>query len=142
MTATFPNGPFRHGFPTPRAPCRRSISSGRPGALTRTIRVTRVTPKKTGKKIVTVAFLNVLYAEGVQNSTLDMRILKHEADYLIAELLNDESGQAGRTAVISHIEFEWIRRMCPGIWSERPPESMGSAAHGSVSIYLDEIFGA
>lgn len=104
------------------------------------IRVTRVTPKKTGKKILTVSFLNVLYAEGVQDFTLDLRILKHEPDYLIADLLDDGSGQEGRAAVISHIEFEWIRRFCPDLWTANPLESKGSAAQGSVSIYLDEIF--
>jgi hypothetical protein len=106
------------------------------------IRVTQVTPKKTGKKILTLSFINVLYAEGVQDFTLDMRILKHEPDYLIAELLYDAPGQEGRAAVVSHIEFEWIRRMCPGLWSERPPETLSSAAQTSVSIYLDEIFGS
>jgi hypothetical protein len=101
--------------------------------------VTRVTPKKTGRRILNVSFRNVLYAEGVQHFQLDLRILTHRPNYLIADLIYGESGPE-RSAVISHIEFEWIRRMCPGIWSARPLESMSPLAQGSVSIYLDEVF--
>jgi hypothetical protein len=104
------------------------------------IRISRVTPKKSGNRVVNVSFWNVLYAQGVQNFQLDLRILARKPDYLIAEILYGESGPADRCAVISHIEFEWIHRMCPGIWSARPPESMGPLAQGSVSIYLNEVF--
>ena len=103
------------------------------------IRVSRVTPKKTGRRILNVSFRNVLYAEGVQHFQLDLRILTHRPNYLIADLIYGESGPE-RSAVISHIEFEWIRRMCPGILSARPLESMSPLAQGSVSIYLDEVF--
>lgn len=104
------------------------------------IRVTRVTPRKTGRGILNVSFRNVLYAEGVQNFQIDLRILKHEPDYLFADLIYGESGPAGRSAVISHIEFEWVRRLCPEVWSARPPETLNSAAQSSISVYLDELF--
>jgi hypothetical protein len=104
------------------------------------IHVTRVTPKKTGRGILNVSFRNVLYAEGVQQFQLDLRILKHERNFLIAGLTYGESGPTGQAAVISHIEFEWIRRLCPGVWSAQPPETMTATAQGSVSIYLDEVF--
>ncbi len=48
--------------------------------------VERVIPKKTGKGILTLDFVNVLYAEGVQDFSVDLKILKHSTDYLIADL--------------------------------------------------------
>ena len=103
--------------------------------------VQRVTPRKTGKKILTGSFINVFSAEGVQNFELDLRILKHEADYLIAELLYGDEVPPDRSAVISHIEFEWIRRFCPDLWFSRPPTSVGGSAETSVSEYLSAVFG-
>jgi hypothetical protein len=102
--------------------------------------VQRVVPKKTGKSILGIDFVNVLYAAGVQDFSLDIRILKHCADYLVAELLYDGDAP-DRVAVISHIEFGWIERFCPQLWFHRPPSSIGGAATGSVSIYLSEVFG-
>jgi len=49
--------------------------------------VKEVTPRKTGKGILTLGFINTLYAEGVQDFTLDLRILKHEGGYLVSEIL-------------------------------------------------------
>ena len=48
--------------------------------------VKEVTPRKTGKGILALGFINTLYAEGVQDFTLDLRILKHEASYLLSEM--------------------------------------------------------
>lgn len=104
------------------------------------IRVIRVTPKKTGKGILNIQFWNVLYAEGVQDFDLDLRVLKHEPDYLIADIVYVGSGSKGRAAVISQVEFEWIRRFCPDLWSTRPPEQMSPGAQASISVYLDELF--
>lgn len=95
-----------------------------------------VTPKKTGKNILNIQFINVFYAEGVQDFSLNIKIIKHEKDYLIAELLYG-GGLPDRAAVISHIEFAWIERFCPQLWYHRPPASISA---GSVSQYLDEIF--
>jgi hypothetical protein len=102
--------------------------------------VERVVPKKTGKGILALDFINVFYAEGVQDFSLDLKIIKHSADYLIADLLYGSDGP-DRAAVISHIEFAWIEHFCPGLWYNRPPSSVGGAAVTSVSIYLSEVFG-
>jgi hypothetical protein len=102
--------------------------------------VERVVPKKTEKGTLTLDFVNVLYAEGVQGFTLDLKVLKHSSDYLIADLLYGPEGP-DRAVIISHIEFAWIERFCPGLWNQRPPFSIGGAATGSVSIYLSEVFG-
>jgi hypothetical protein len=104
------------------------------------IYVRTVTPQKTGKKILNLEFINALYAEGVQNFSLDLKIIKHAADFLIAELLHRDNGP-DRAVVISHIEFKWIEHFCPDLWYHRPPSSIGGAATTSVSVYLNEVFG-
>ncbi len=59
------------------------------------IRITRVTPQKTGKGILKLSFFNALYAEGVQLFELDIRILRHQQDYLIASLVTESPGPKG-----------------------------------------------
>jgi hypothetical protein len=51
--------------------------------------VREVTPRKTDKGILALGFINSLYAEGVQDVTFDLRILKHEASYLVSEILDE-----------------------------------------------------
>ena len=103
--------------------------------------VEEVTPRKTGKRILKVRFINVLYAAGVEDFSLDLRILKHESDYLVSEIVYSEQTTNDRTAIISHIEFEWIQRFCPEIWAARPPSSFSTAEQGNVSRYLTALFG-
>lgn len=102
--------------------------------------VKRVAPKKTGKGILTLDFVNVFYIDGVQGFSVDLKVLKHSKDYLVADLLYGLEGP-DRAAIISHIEFAWIERFCPELWYHRPPSSIGGAASGSVSLYLSEVFG-
>ena len=103
------------------------------------IRVFSITPLKTGRGILKMSFWNVLYADGVQDFNLDLRVLKHEANYVIGEM-HDASGPDDRSAVISHIEFDWIRHCCPSLWAAHPPATVSPAAQLSVSAYLDELF--
>lgn len=104
------------------------------------IRVEEVTAKKTGRRILRVSFFNALYAEGVQNFNSDLRILKHEENYLVAELVDERNSPMDRAAIISHIEFAWIQRYCPELWRNNPRERMNEFAQNSVSIYLDRLF--
>lgn len=104
------------------------------------IRINRVTPMKTGKGILNISFFNALYAEGVQELQIDLRILKHEENYMIADLIYDHATSSDRAALISRIEFDWMRQFCPKIWSTRPPRTLSRAAQESVSAYLDELF--
>jgi hypothetical protein len=97
------------------------------------IHVTRVTPLKTGKGILEIDFWNVCYAEGVQNfEEVRLKVLLRAENYLIGRLLDSDSEV--RSAIISHIEFAWLERFCPHIVKTAPPS-------GSVSLYLDRIFG-
>ena len=97
-------------------------------------------PKKTGKGFLSLYLVNVFYAEGVQGFSIDLKVLKHSENYLVADLLYGSEGP-DRSAIISHIEFAWIERFCPELWYYRPPSSIGGAASGSVSLYLSEVFG-
>ena len=103
------------------------------------IYVTGFRPLKTGKSTAKISFYNALYAEGVQDFELDMRILYRGKNYLLSELLYGESAGDDRCAVISHIEFGWVRSFCPELWTEHPP-SRTKAGDGSISLYLDEVF--
>lgn len=102
--------------------------------------IQRVVQKKTGKGILALDFLNVFYAEGVQDFSLELRVLKRSADYLVADLLYGTEGP-DRSAIISHIGFPWIERFCPELWRNHLPSSVGRGAEESVSVYLNMIFG-
>lgn len=105
------------------------------------IYVRKVVPKKSGKGIIQAEFLNVLYAEGVQGFEVDVRVTTRSANFLIGELIEDQGPADVRCVVLSHIEFEWLQRFCPGIIENHPPERCSSAAQSSISLYLDEVFG-
>lgn len=100
------------------------------------IYVTRVTPLKTGKGTLDLAFWNTGYAQGAQDFELRLRMLYRASDYLVARIDYGESDETERCAVISHIEFGWIEKFCPHLWHNHPPHD-----HGSVDLYLREIFG-
>ncbi len=99
-----------------------------------------VVPRKTGRGILKLRFRNALYADGVQEFAQEMRVLKHAADFLVAEILVDRDIPSDRVGIVSHIEFEWLRRFCPGLWEAHPPGSFGPVEQGSVSHYLRALF--
>ena len=102
------------------------------------IRIDEITPRKTGRGILGLRFRNVLYAAGVQEFAIDLQIIRHQPNYLVA--VPRGNGQQGRTGIISHIEFEWIERFCPDLWADHPPERYSGAAQNSVTWYLREVF--
>ena len=103
------------------------------------IRVLGVQPHKSGRSILGVRFVNALYANGVKEFNLDLRILKREANYLVAELLYGSEGRRDRTAIISRIEMEWLERFCPELLASSPPRP-GSPEATSPARYLDRVF--
>ena len=105
------------------------------------IYVKTVNPLKTGKSVLRLGFINVFYAEGVQDFTLDLRLLRRSVNCLAAEIIYPGVKDIDRCAVISHIEFGWIERFCSELWHSHPPLGMGSGVEGSVQVYLDTIFG-
>lgn len=105
------------------------------------ILVQRVTPRKTGRGILSLEFWNVQYAEGVQDFHSGLRVLKRASSYLVAEIVYGADEPSDRTAVISQIDFDWIRKFCPTVWINKPPESLRPPVSESVSLFLDATFG-
>lgn len=95
------------------------------------IRICRIEPLKSGKGLLRLTFFNAFYAEGAQDLTLDLKVLKRASNYLLADLPYDEE----RSAVIGHIEFSWLEAFCPKLLAAHPPLS-----YSSVSLYLDGVF--
>ena len=95
------------------------------------IYIQRVNPLKTGGGLLRLTFFNALYAEGVQDFQVDLKVLKRATNYLLADLPYDPE----RSAVVGHIEFQWLEQFCPNLISAHPPKS-----HSSVSVYLNELF--
>jgi hypothetical protein len=104
------------------------------------IHVTRVAPLKTGKGILEIDFWNVGYAKGVRDfEGIRLNVLLRAENYLIGHLQGYDFEV--RSAIISHIEFAWLNHFCPHIVKAHPPFDMNAAYSGSVSLYLDRIFG-
>ena len=95
---------------------------------------------KTGKGIIQVDFINAFYAEGVQDFSLRLKVLKRAENYLVGDIIYSGEKDSGRCAVVSHIEFEWVKRFCPELWYYRPPSSCSGIAGNSITEYLNEVF--
>ena len=105
------------------------------------IHVISVVPRKTGTGVLGINFRNALYAQGVQDFDVDLRILTHQRDYLVGALLYGEDGPNDRTAVISRISLDWIATMCPSISTRPPPATENHTPYEAVAAHLDALFG-
>lgn len=104
------------------------------------IYVTKVTRLKQGNGILNVTFECPLYAEGVNFGERSIQILVRAENYLVGQIVEESPIHAKRCAVISHIEFAWIRQFCPEHYYHRPPTDFTSTEQNSVSLYLDAVF--
>lgn len=95
------------------------------------IYIQSVKPLKTGGGLLHLTFFNALYAVGVQDFQVHLKVLKRATNYMLADLQDDPE----RSAVIGHIEFLWLEKFCPALLSSHPP-----ANYSSVSVYLDKLF--
>ena len=105
------------------------------------ILVHEVSPQKTGKGVLRLAFANALYAQGVQDFVVDLRVTSRATNYLVGELVASGSGGELRCAIISKLELEWLWRFCPELVAARPIEACSPMAKSSVAAYLNEVFG-
>lgn len=103
--------------------------------------VQSVQPLKEGSSRLRLGFQNMFYAQGVQDFLLDLRVVKRAESYILAELDYGPEVANDRVAVVSHIEFEWLKTFCPQLWWHRPPASCSASAQSSVAVYLAEVFG-
>jgi hypothetical protein len=99
------------------------------------IYVRAVTPMKSGKGVLKVEFLNAGYAEGVQDFTVEIRVLKRTPEYLIGELTGEPKG---RSCVVSTISPQWLGKFCPDFWRQHADDF---AAENDTEAVLSRIFG-
>jgi hypothetical protein len=100
--------------------------------------VSEVKALKTGKGIIQLKFLNAFYAVGVQDFSITMKVMKRDTNYLVGDLMDSINKSSDRCAVISQIEFEWIKEFCPTFYHHQPPSSEHENA--SVEDYLNKAF--
>lgn len=79
------------------------------------IRAREITQLKTGRSLLRVDFQNLFYAAGVQNMTYRLRILKREATYLLAEVVDHDDAPTDRAVCIEPLTASWIRTAVPSI---------------------------
>ncbi len=104
------------------------------------IRLKSVTPKKSGKGILRLEFFNALYAQGVENFKMDIRVLKRASAYLVGEPATKSQSEADRTVIVSVLEMEWLRYFCPILWQKTELSAMGQISRGEIGPSLDRIF--
>ena len=79
-----------------------------------------IKPFKTGNGIINLVFFNAAYAEGVQNFSVDLHVIKRTDSYFIGEYLNS-SPSPERSAIISDICFGWLSLFFPSYIEQHPP---------------------
>jgi hypothetical protein len=102
------------------------------------ILVKRVVSRKTGGGLLALDFFNAFYASGVQDFSLAMRVLKRAADYLVAEI-EHRTEELDRTAIISKINYDWIKSQCHQLLARHPMASIGDPKHTDVQSYLNGV---
>lgn len=101
------------------------------------ILVQEVTPKKTGRRMLHLRFVNVGYLEGGWDFDRDLKVLAHDKHYLIGSLAGGAADAGERCAVISRLNYAWLQRFCP---EYRVDDALASGA--SVQEYLFRQFPA
>lgn len=70
------------------------------------ILVDNVTPH--GGRQFELEFVNIFYAAGVQQMAYELRVLRREASYLVAEVMHQDRS-SDRTVVIEEMSPDWIK---------------------------------
>jgi hypothetical protein len=97
------------------------------------IYVQRITPMRSGMGSLKLAFINAMYAAGVQEFELQLLVLKRAGTYLITEIEDGDD----RTAIIGEISFEWLNDVLPGWMQRHPPDRAEEPCKSDVQLYLD-----
>lgn len=95
---------------------------------------------KTGNGLFRIDFLNVAYAEGMQDFSMEIRVLKRAKDYLVGDIVEGKSVNPARCAIISNIEWGWLQRFCPELLVRHPLLSSSDPSSESLNRYLNEVF--
>jgi len=73
--------------------------------------VTDVQPLKTGKGILRLTLIPLLYPTGPSEIQIDLRIIHRRDDYLVG--ICKDFGGAERTLILETISFKWLEQHCP-----------------------------
>jgi hypothetical protein len=69
------------------------------------IYIQKVIPKKSGKSMLEVHFINAFYAAGTKDFELDMKVIKREPGFMMLDLIYGQ-----RAAIVSDINYAWFDR--------------------------------
>ena len=89
-----------------------------------------VEPLKSGKGWLRLRFINAGYAAGVKDFSLDLRVLDRKEAFLVGRLED-----ADRSAIISAIDFQWIRSFM-GV----SPTSQSDPDGSACQTYLNQWY--
>ena len=103
------------------------------------IRVRRVTPLKTGNGIIQLDFRNCFYAEGVQEFSIEIRVLMRERDFLIG-VLNPRLDGPKRACLISTMSYAWLRSCAPMVLEHARDQGLNVSddVEGSLNRLFNE----
>lgn len=75
--------------------------------------VTEVEPLKTGKGILRLKLIPLLYPTGPSEIQIDLRVIHRREGYLVG--VAKELAGAEHTLILEAISFEWLKQHCPSI---------------------------
>lgn len=101
------------------------------------IYISEIEPLKTGKNMLSLTFVNAMYANGVKEFEQTLKILSHQEQFLVADIT---SSNQNRCAIISEISFSWIKQCVPEIWYFKPPSHFDGLASSECNYYLNTLF--
>ncbi len=104
------------------------------------IYVEALTPHKSGNSRLTVTFLNALYAAGVRDFSVSLRVLKRSDHYIVGEILAPGFTGSERTAVISRLEPAWLSAHCPSVMSRLNMTDGGPGQGDALGSALSKLF--
>lgn len=75
--------------------------------------VTEVEPLKTGKGILRLKLIPLLYPTGPSEIQIDLRVIHHREGYLVG--VAKELAGAEHTVILEQVSFGWLEQHCPSI---------------------------
>lgn len=82
--------------------------------------VTAVTPLKTGKGFLRLAFVHALRPVAAAARSVDLKLV-HRGPGHVAGTFKAEDGTI-RLAIVAAADFDWLRSFCTLLWQRRPPQ--------------------
>lgn len=95
-----------------------------------------ISPRKSGLGDLSISFFNAFYAEGVQDCSLQLRVLKRTSNFLLVDI-RDNSGPTNRAALIGNLSLVWLERFAPQLLRARPVQAFGNFDSRNLDPYLN-----